>query len=116
MTCFRACGSVEEAGAPICPAASSNAGDRAGPGARSQDRPARRAVRGARAGHCPRSRARLSRTRAAGQTIVLVEQNTAATLALANRVYIINNGHIVHEGPAREIKAHPEMLQRYLGV
>ena len=37
---------------------------------------------------------------AAGQTIVLVEQNLAATLALAQRVYIINNGHIVHEGPA----------------
>ena len=53
---------------------------------------------------------------AAGQTIVLVEQNLAATLALAQRVYIINNGHIVHEGPAQEIKAQPEMLQRYLGV
>jgi branched-chain amino acid transport system ATP-binding protein len=53
---------------------------------------------------------------AAGQTIVLVEQNLAATLALANRIYIINNGHIVHEGPAEEIKAQPEVLQRYLGV
>jgi branched-chain amino acid transport system ATP-binding protein len=53
---------------------------------------------------------------AAGQTIVLVEQNLAATLALAQRVYIINNGHIVHEGPAQEIKATPEVLQRYLGV
>jgi branched-chain amino acid transport system ATP-binding protein len=53
---------------------------------------------------------------AAGQTIVLVEQNLAATLALANRVYIINNGHIAHEGPAAEIKADPDLLQRYLGV
>ena len=53
---------------------------------------------------------------AAGQTIVLVEQNLAATLALANRAYIINNGHIVHEGPAAEIKANPEVLQRHLGV
>jgi branched-chain amino acid transport system ATP-binding protein len=53
---------------------------------------------------------------AAGQTIVLVEQNLAATLALASRVYILNNGHIVHEGPAREIKAQPDILQRYLGV
>ncbi|CAM5312947.1 LIV-I protein F OS=Afipia felis OX=1035 GN=livF_1 PE=3 SV=1 [Afipia felis] len=53
---------------------------------------------------------------AAGQTIVLVEQNLAATLALAQRVYIINNGHIVHEGPAQEIKKQPELLQRYLGV
>ena len=53
---------------------------------------------------------------AAGQTIVLVEQNLAATLALAQRIYIINNGHIVHEGPAEELKAQPELLQRYLGV
>ena len=53
---------------------------------------------------------------AAGQTIVLVEQNLAATLALAERVYMLNNGHVVHEGPAREIKAQPEILRRYLGV
>jgi branched-chain amino acid transport system ATP-binding protein len=53
---------------------------------------------------------------AAGQTIVLVEQNLAATLALAQRVYIINNGHVAHEGPSHEIKAQPEILQRYLGV
>jgi branched-chain amino acid transport system ATP-binding protein len=53
---------------------------------------------------------------AMGQTIVLVEQNLAATLALANRVYIINNGHIVHEGVADEINADPQLLQRYLGV
>ncbi len=53
---------------------------------------------------------------AAGLTIVLVEQNLAATLTLAQRVYIINNGHIVHEGPAQEIRAQPEILQRHLGV
>jgi branched-chain amino acid transport system ATP-binding protein len=52
----------------------------------------------------------------AGQTIVLVEQNLAATLALANRAYIINNGHIVHEGPAAEIQRQPTLLQRYLGL
>jgi branched-chain amino acid transport system ATP-binding protein len=53
---------------------------------------------------------------AAGQTIVLVEQNLAATLALAQRIYIINNGHIVHEGAAAELRGRPEILQRYLGV
>ena len=56
------------------------------------------------------------RLAAAGQTIVLVEQNLAATLALAQRVYIINNGHIAHEGPAAALKAQPEILQRHLGV
>jgi len=53
---------------------------------------------------------------AAGQTIVLAEQNLAATLALADRAYIINNGHIVHEGPAQDIKARPDVLHRHLGV
>jgi branched-chain amino acid transport system ATP-binding protein len=53
---------------------------------------------------------------AAGATIVLVEQNLAATLQLATRVYIINNGHIAHEGSAAELKERPDVLQRYLGV
>ena len=53
---------------------------------------------------------------AEGQTLVLVEQNLAATLALSQRVYVLNNGHVVHEGPADELKARPELLQRYLSV
>jgi branched-chain amino acid transport system ATP-binding protein len=40
----------------------------------------------------------------------------AATLALAQRVYIINNGHMAHEGTAAELRKQPEILQRYLGV
>lgn len=52
----------------------------------------------------------------AGQTIILVEPNIAASLKLATRAYIINNGHIVHEGPTAELKSQPEILQRYLGV
>ena len=47
---------------------------------------------------------------------MLVEQNIAATLALADRIYVLNNGHIVHESPAAELKAKPEVLHRYLGV
>ncbi len=53
---------------------------------------------------------------AEGQTIVLVEQNLAAMLALATRAYIVNNGHVVHEGPTEEIRANPEVLRRHLGV
>ncbi|MBN9489065.1 MAG: ABC transporter ATP-binding protein [Alphaproteobacteria bacterium] len=53
---------------------------------------------------------------AAGQTIVIVEQNLAAVLALAQRVYVLNNGHVAHEGPAAELKANPDILHRYLGV
>ena len=53
---------------------------------------------------------------AAGQTVVLVEQNIAATLALAQRVYVLNNGHVAHEGSAEELRAQPEVLKRHLGV
>ncbi|HTI49096.1 MAG TPA: ABC transporter ATP-binding protein [Casimicrobiaceae bacterium] len=53
---------------------------------------------------------------AAGQTIVIVEQNLAATLSLAERVYILNNGHVVHEGPAHDLTQRHEVLHRYLGV
>ncbi|HME97684.1 MAG TPA: ABC transporter ATP-binding protein [Methylomirabilota bacterium] len=56
------------------------------------------------------------RLAAEGHTLVLVEQNLAATMALAQRVYILNNGHLAHEGPADDIRARPEMLHRYLGV
>ena len=52
----------------------------------------------------------------AGLTLVLVEQNLAATFALADRVYVLNNGHVVHEGAAAELKARPEVINRYLGV
>jgi branched-chain amino acid transport system ATP-binding protein len=52
----------------------------------------------------------------AGQTIILVEQNLAATLALAQRAYIINNGHIVFEGGADHLRASPDVMNRFLGV
>jgi branched-chain amino acid transport system ATP-binding protein len=51
-----------------------------------------------------------------GLTLVLVEQNIAATLALAHRAYVLNNGHVVHEGSTEELRADPDLLKRYLGV
>jgi branched-chain amino acid transport system ATP-binding protein len=51
-----------------------------------------------------------------GQTIVIVEQNIAAALALATRCYILNNGHVVYDGSVEELKATPEVTRRYLGV
>ncbi len=53
---------------------------------------------------------------AAGQTIFLIEQNLAAALALASRVYILSNGLVAHEGTTAELKSQPEIIQRYLGV
>jgi branched-chain amino acid transport system ATP-binding protein len=45
-----------------------------------------------------------------------VEQNTTAALSLADRVYIINNGHIVEAMTTEAIRAEPEVLHRHLGV
>ena len=53
---------------------------------------------------------------AAGQTIVVVEQNVAAVVSLAHRAYIINNGHIVEELSAEAMRTQPERLHRHLGV
>jgi branched-chain amino acid transport system ATP-binding protein len=52
----------------------------------------------------------------AGQTIIIVEQNITAAISLADRVYIINNGHVVEERTSEALKAQPDLLHRYLGV
>ena len=51
-----------------------------------------------------------------GQTIVLVEQNISAALSLSDRVYVLNNGHIVNEMTAQTARSQPEAMHRYLGV
>lgn len=52
----------------------------------------------------------------AGQTILLVEQNIAAAMTLADRIYILNNGHIVDALSAQSVREHPETLHGHLGV
>jgi branched-chain amino acid transport system ATP-binding protein len=52
----------------------------------------------------------------AGQTLVVVEQNTSAAMTLADRVYILNNGHIVEAMTAQAVRERPEVLHRHLGV
>jgi branched-chain amino acid transport system ATP-binding protein len=52
----------------------------------------------------------------AGATIVIVEQNVRAALALAGRVYILNNGHMVFEGTPNALHASSELASCYLGV
>ncbi len=52
----------------------------------------------------------------AGQTIFIIEQNISAVFSLADRAYILNNGHIVEEQTTAQLKAQPQVLHRYLGV
>ena len=53
---------------------------------------------------------------AQGQTMVIVEQNVPAVLALADRVYILNNSQRVFHGTPDELRAAPEIAKRYLSV
>ena len=52
----------------------------------------------------------------AGQTIVVVEQNVTAAISLADRVYFINNGHIMEAIATDALRHQPELLQSHLGV
>lgn len=54
--------------------------------------------------------------RAAGVSILLVEQNARAALELADHAYVLENGGLVLEGPARDLAADPRIVAAYLGM
>lgn len=51
-----------------------------------------------------------------GMSILLIEQKLEIALDLSDYVYFIDQGHIVFEGLAAEIRKRPELVNRYLGV
>ena len=50
-----------------------------------------------------------------GTTILLVEQNAAMALAIAQRGYVLETGHLVLSGSAAELADNPEVRRAYLG-
>ncbi len=50
-----------------------------------------------------------------GATVLLVEQNAALALRLADRAYVLETGRVTLEGPAKELVANPEVHRAYLG-
>jgi branched-chain amino acid transport system ATP-binding protein len=52
----------------------------------------------------------------AGMTILLVEQNARLALKLANRGYVLENGHIVMHDDANKLAESDEVRKAYLGV
>jgi branched-chain amino acid transport system ATP-binding protein len=50
-----------------------------------------------------------------GITVLLVEQNASVALAIADYGYLLENGRVVLEGPAAELRGRPEIQQSYLG-
>ena len=51
-----------------------------------------------------------------GLGVLLVEQNLYSALAVADRVFVLETGRIVHQGAATEIEKDATSLRRYLGV
>ena len=60
--------------------------------------------------------AALHRLRSEAATILLVDQMAGLALALADRGYVIEAGHIVASGPAEEIAADGALERAYLGA
>ena len=59
--------------------------------------------------------AALGRIRAGGLTVMIVEQNAAATLALADRAYLLEAGRIIGAGPAAQLRNDPAVAAAFLG-
>jgi len=53
--------------------------------------------------------------RQTGVTIVLVEQNARAALAVADHGYVLEMGEVSVQGPARELAQDPRVIDTYLG-
>ena len=51
-----------------------------------------------------------------GLTILLIEQNANAALAIADRGYVIETGRIVMSGLGRQLLDDPRVRNAYLGI
>jgi branched-chain amino acid transport system ATP-binding protein len=49
-------------------------------------------------------------------TVLLVEQNAALALEIADHGYVMENGRIVLEGPAEALRQNPDIKEFYLGL
>jgi branched-chain amino acid transport system ATP-binding protein len=57
----------------------------------------------------------IAQLRTDGVTILLVEQNASAALAIADRAYVLEVGRVVLQGDARQLLQDPEVKRAYLG-
>jgi branched-chain amino acid transport system ATP-binding protein len=58
----------------------------------------------------------VKKIKAQGLSILLVEQNFSFALRLADYVYVMNRGVVVHESSPEELKNNSEIKSKYLGV
>jgi branched-chain amino acid transport system ATP-binding protein len=58
----------------------------------------------------------LTRLKAAGQSILVIDKNVAALTRIADRHYLIERGRVVWSGTSAELAAVPDIQHRYLGI
>ena len=58
----------------------------------------------------------LTRIRSEGVTVLLVEQNAAMALDLADRAYVLEAGHLVVQGTGKELSQNEGVRRAYLGI
>lgn len=51
-----------------------------------------------------------------GLPILLVEQNVLQVLKVSDRTYVLENGHLVIDGPSTSLMGHPLVKKAYLGL
>jgi branched-chain amino acid transport system ATP-binding protein len=57
----------------------------------------------------------IERLRATGVTILLIEQNARAAMAVADHAYVLETGAIALSGPAAQLAQDPRVIDTYLG-
>jgi branched-chain amino acid transport system ATP-binding protein len=58
----------------------------------------------------------IERLRSEGTSILLIEQNARAALAVSDHAYVLETGAIALEGPAEQLAQDPRVIETYLGV
>ncbi len=58
----------------------------------------------------------LTRLKAAGQSILVIDKSVEALIGVADRHYVVERGTVVWAGSSKELAASPAVQRRYLGV
>jgi branched-chain amino acid transport system ATP-binding protein len=58
----------------------------------------------------------VAQMRAEGISVLLVEQNVRMSLAVADHAYVLDDGHVVYSGPARELAADEARVKSLTGA